>query len=147
MEYKLYSITGEHNKMNFNIQQQRGLSGTTWLFLLIIFGLFLTVFFKLFPLYMDNVAVANALEKLQESQNLSQKMDNQIRQEFLNYLSESNKKGLTAIFDNESIKDYFLINRNTEKGTVSLKLNYERTKPFMFNIFFLVKFQHKIEAA
>jgi Domain of unknown function (DUF4845) len=133
--------------MNLNIQQQRGLSSTTWLFLIIIFGLFLTVFFKLFPLYMDNVAVANALEKLQEGQNIAQKMDNQIRQEFLTYLSESNKKGLTAIFNDESLKEYFLINRNPEKGTVDLKLTYERTKPFMFNIFFLVKFQHKIEAS
>lgn len=133
--------------MNFNIQQQRGLSGTSWLILLFIFGLFLTVFFKLFPLYMDNVAVANALEKLQEGQNIAQKVDNQIRQEFLTYLSESNKKGLTAIFNDESLKEYFLINRNPEKGTVDLKLTYERTKPFMFNIFFLVKFQHKIEAS
>lgn len=133
--------------MNFNIQQQRGLSGTTWLFLLIIFGLFLTVFFKLFPLYMDDIAVANALDKLKESQNIAQKVDNQIRQEFLAYLSESNKKGLTTIFNEESLKEYFLINRNTEKGTVDLKLTYERTKPFMFNIFFLVKFKHKIEAA
>ncbi len=133
--------------MNLNIQQQRGLSSTTWLFLIIIFGLFLTVFFKLFPLYMDNVAVANALEKLQEGQNIAQKVDNQIRQEFLTYLSESNKKGLTAIFNDESLKEYFLINRNPDKGTVDLKLTYERTKPFMFNIFFLVKFQHKIEAS
>ena len=132
--------------MNFNIQQQRGLSGTTWLFLLIIFCLFLTVFFKLFPLYMDDIAVANALDRVKESQNIAQKVDNQIRQEFLTYLSESNKKGLTTIFNEESLKDYFLINRNTEKGTVDLKLTYERTKPFMFNIFFLVKFKHKIEA-
>ncbi|BAP56792.1 hypothetical protein THII_2495 [Thioploca ingrica] len=133
--------------MNFNIQQQRGLSGTTWLSLLIIFGLFLTVFFKLFPLYMDDVAVANALDKLKEGQNVAQKVDNQIRQEFLSYLSDSNKKGLTAIFNDESLKESFLINRNPDKGTVNLKLTYERTKPFMFNIFFLVKFQHKIEAS
>lgn len=135
--------------MNFNIQPQRerGLSGTSWLILLFVFGLFLTVFFKLFPLYMDDIAVANALDKVRESQNVAQKMDNQIRQEFLSYLSESNKKGLTTLFDEKSLKDYFLINRNPEKGTVDLKLNYERTKPFMFNIFFLVKFQHKIEAS
>jgi hypothetical protein len=133
--------------MNLNIQQQRGLSSTTWLFLIIIFGLFLTVFFKLFPLYMDNVAVANALDKVRESQNVAQKMDSQIRQEFLSYLSESNKKGLTTIFTDDSLKEYFLINRNPDKGTVDLKLTYERTKPFMFNIFFLVKFQHKIEAS
>lgn len=133
--------------MNSNIQPQRGLSGTSWLILLFIFGLFLTVFFKLFPLYMDNIAVANALGKLKESQNMAQKMDSQIRQEFLSYLSESNKKGLTALFNDENLKEYFLINRNTEKGTVNLNLTYERTKPFMFNVFFLVKFQHKIEAS
>ena len=131
--------------MNF-IQQQRGLSGTSWLFLIIIFISLLTVFFKLFPLYMDNRAVSNALEKLKEDQNITQKMDNQIRQDFLNYLSESNKQGLSAIFDKDSIKDYFLINRNPERGTVEIKLTYERSKPFMFNIFFLVKFQHKITA-
>ena len=131
--------------MNF-IQQQRGLSGTSWLFLIIIFISLLTVFFKLFPLYMDNKAVSNALEKLKEDQSITQKMDNQIRQDFLNYLSESNKQGLSAIFDKDSIKDYFLINRNPERGTVEIKLTYERSKPFMFNIFFLVKFQHKITA-
>ena len=131
--------------MNF-IQQQRGLSGTSWLFLIIIFISLLTVFFKLFPLYMDNRAVSNALEKLREDQSITQKMDNQIRQEFLRYLSESNKKGLSTIFDKDSIKDYFLINRNPDQGTVEIKLAYERSKPFMFNIFFLVKFQHKITA-
>jgi hypothetical protein len=131
--------------MNF-IRQQRGLSGTSWLFLIIIFVSLLTVFFKLFPLYMDNRAVTNALEKLQEDQNITQKMDNQIRQEFLGYLSESNKKGLSAIFDRDSIKEYFLINRNPEQGTVEIKLSYERSKPFMFNVFFLIKFQHQITA-
>jgi hypothetical protein len=131
--------------MNF-IQQQRGLSGTSWLFLIIIFISLLTVFFKLFPLYMDNRAVSNALEKLKEDQSITQKMDNQIQQDFLSYLSESNKQGLSAIFDKDSIKDYFLINRNPERGTVEIKLTYERSKPFMFNIFFLVKFQHKITA-
>ena len=131
--------------MNF-IQQQRGLSGTSWLFLIVIFISLLTVFFKLFPLYMDNRAVANALEKLREDQNITQKMDSQIRQEFLSYLGESNKKGLSAIFDRDSIKEYFLINRNPEQGTVEIKLTYERSKSFMFNIFFLVKFQHKITA-
>ena len=131
--------------MNF-IRQQRGLSGTSWLFLIIIFVSLLTVFFKLFPLYMDNVAVKNALEKLREDQTITQKMDNQIRQEFLNYLSESNKKGLSTIFDNESLKEYLLINRNPDKGTVEIKLTYERSKPFISNVFFLVKFQHKITA-
>ena len=121
------------------IQQQRGLSGTTWLFLIIIFVL-------LFPLYMDNAAVTNALEKLREDQNINQKMDNQIRQDFLTYLSESNKKGLSTIFDKDNLKEYFLIDRNPEKGTVEIRLTYERSNPFMFNIFFLVKFQHKITA-
>lgn len=136
---------GENSRMNF-IQQQRGLSATSWLILIIFFGMFLTVFFKLFPLYMDNVAVTNALEKLQEDQNITQKMDSQIRQEFLTYLSDSNKKGLAAIFNKESLKEYFLIRRNQEEGTVEIKLTYERSKSFMFNIFFLVKFQHKITA-
>jgi hypothetical protein len=129
--------------MNF-IQQQRGLSATSWLFLIIIFGLFLTVFFKLFPLYMDNVAVTNALEKLQEDQNITQKMDSQIRHDFLTYLSDSNKKGLSKIFNKETLKEFFIIRRNQEEGSVEIKLTYERSKSFMFNIFFLVKFQHKI---
>jgi len=73
--------------MNINKHQQRGMSGTTIMFLIVILIVVLIVFFKLFPLYMDNWKVVDALESISENDNVFLKTNRQIQSLFLKQLS------------------------------------------------------------
>lgn len=128
--------------MNFNKYQQRGMSGTTIMFLIVILIFVLIVFFKLFPIYMENMTVANALEKLKEEQNIVQKTDSDIRRMFMRYLSDKDVKP----FDPEDVKQHVTIDRITEEGIVEITVEYQRVKSLMGNVSFLVEFKNTVEA-
>jgi hypothetical protein len=125
-----------------SLSRQRGISGTTLLFLIILGILALVVFFKLLPLYMENMTVSNALAKLQEDPKITQKMDHEIRREFLNILSEKDVESFTA----EDVKQQLTIYRLSDVSKVEITLKYQRTKPLMFNVSFLVNFENSVEA-
>ena len=125
-----------------NKYRQRGMSGLAILFLIIILIFTLVVFFKLFPLYMDNMTVSNALEELQEEGNITQKMDTEIQRMFLGYLSDKN----IDLFDSDSIKQVMTIDHRSDEGIVEITVKYQRTKPLMGNISFLVDFENRVEA-
>jgi flagellar basal body-associated protein FliL len=125
-----------------NKHRQRGMSGLAIIFLIIILIFTLVVFFKLFPLYMENMTLSSALEKLQEDENITQKMDSEIRRAFLGYLSDKD----IELFDNESIKQQMTINRRSGEGIVEITVKYQRTKPLMGNVSFLVDFENRVEA-
>lgn len=128
--------------MNINKHQQRGVAATTFMFLIVILVFLLWIFFKLFPLYMENWKVVSALEEIQEEQNITQKMDGDIRRLFLEYLSDKD----VELFDNENIKQHLSIYRMTEEKTVEITVEYEKIEPLMGNISFLIKFENRIEA-
>ncbi len=128
--------------MNINKAQQRGMATTTLMFLIVILVFILWIFFKLFPLYMENWKVVSALENFQEEQNITQKMDGDIRRLFLDYLSDKD----VELFDKENIKQHLTIYRMTEEKKVEITVEYEKTEPLMGNISFLLKFENRIEA-
>jgi len=128
--------------MNINKAQQRGMATTTLMFLIVILVFILWIFFKLFPLYMENWKVVSALEELQEEQNITQKMDGDIRRLFLDYLSDKD----VELFDKENIKQHLTIYRMTEEKKVEITVEYEKIEPLMGNISFLLKFENRIEA-
>jgi hypothetical protein len=123
-------------------QHQRGMAGTTLMFVIVILVFSLWIFFKLFPVYMENWKVGSALENLQEEQNITQKMDGDIRRLFLEYLSDKD----VELFDNENIKQHVTIYRMTEEKKVEITVEYEKIEPLMGNISFLLKFENRIEA-
>lgn len=125
--------------MNINKHQQRGLSGMTIMFLLIILIVILVVFFKLFPLYMDDWKVADVLEKIKEQDNVTQKNDNEIRSLFLQY---SSGKDLD-LFDKDNVKQHVDIQRDDDE--IEMIVKYQRIKPLMGKISFLVEFEQRIE--
>jgi len=123
--------------MNINKFQQRGMSGTaiaTTLFIL-VFGL--TIFFKLFPLYMDNMTVTNALEKLIEHPKLAQKPNRDIQRIFLSYVYDKEVRP----FGETPIEKILTVKRNTDAGTVEATVKYNREVKFQGNLYFLVKFE------
>ena len=91
---------------------------------------------------MENWKVASALEEFQEEQNITLKMDGDIRRLFLDYLSDKD----VELFDNENIKQHLSIYRMTEEKKVEITVEYEKTEPLMGNISFLLKFENRIEA-
>lgn len=125
-----------------NIKQQRG-SGSSFFLLAVIIIFSLWFFFKLFPMYMENWNVSSALEQITEEKDVVNKMDGEIRQMLLNFLSEKNIK----LFDKENVKQYVTIERLTEKGIVEITVEYEQTKSLIGNISFLVKFKNTVAAS
>jgi hypothetical protein len=120
--------------------QQRGMSGVSLMFLLIILVIGLIMFFKLFPLYMDNWKVVDALEQLKGEENIIQKMDNEIRTLFLQKLNTKDVK----LFNNDDVKQVLTITHRSDQNEIDLVLEYQRTTKFMSNISFLVDFKEQI---
>lgn len=91
---------------------------------------------------MENWTVVSALENLKEEQNITQKMDGEIRKMFLGYLSDKDVK----LFSNENIKQHLTIDRITEDGIVEITVEYQRTESLIGNVSFLVDFKNRVEA-
>jgi hypothetical protein len=127
------------NSNKINKYQQQGLSGMAILFLLIILIFGLIIFFKLFPVYMDNMKVVDAMEQLGEDPKIADKMDNQIRDLLLSKFSNKD----LGLFSRDELKEKLIITRDS--GQVNLTLNYERITPFMSNVSFLVKFENEVQ--
>jgi len=127
------------NSSKINKYQQQGLSGMAILFLLIILILSVVVFFKLFPIYMDNMKVVDAMEQLGDEPKIAEKMDKQIR----DLLSRNFSNKDLGLFSGDELKELLIITR--DDGQVNLTLNYERITPFMSNVSFLVKFENEVQ--
>ncbi|HHB92126.1 MAG TPA: DUF4845 domain-containing protein [Thioploca sp.] len=125
-------------KIFMNINQQRG-SGSSFLLLSIIIISSLVFFFKLFPIYMENWNVSSALEKVAEEQNVTQKVDREIYQLFLSFLSKKDVK----LFNRDNIKQFVNIERRGQ--SIEITVEYEQTKPLMANVSFLVQFKNTVE--
>jgi len=127
--------------MNINKHQQRGMSFSSIAFIIFILIFVLWIFFQLFPIYVENWKIADALEKIKEQQKVDQRTEREIQQIFLTHLSEKKVEG----FDNENIKQHLSIIRSGE-GTVEITMKYQRTEPLMGNVSFLLDFENDIEA-
>ena len=121
-----------------NINRQRG-SGSSFLLLAIIIVFSLWFFFKLFPIYMENWNVSSALEKVAEEQNVTQKVDREIHQLFLSFLSKKDIK----LFNRENVKQFVNIERIGQ--SIEITVEYEQVKPLMGNVLFLVQFKNTVE--
>ncbi len=128
--------------MNINKHQQRGMSFSSIAFIIFILIFSLWIFFQLFPIYVENWKIVDALEKIKEQQKVDQRTDHEIRQIFLTLLSEKKVEG----FDNENLKQHLTVIRRSDEGIVEITLKYQRTEPLTGNISFLLDFENYIEA-
>jgi hypothetical protein len=128
--------------MNINKHQQRGMSFSSIAFIIFILIFSLWIFFQLFPIYVENWKIVDALEKIKEQQKVDQRTDHEIRQIFLTILSEKKVEG----FDNENLKQHLTVVRRSDEGIVEITLKYQRTEPLTGNISFLLDFENYIEA-
>ncbi len=127
--------------MNINKHQQRGMGGMTIMFLIVILIFALIVFFKLFPVYMDNWKVVNALENIAEDQKVFNKTDRDIQGIILGELS---KKDI-ELFETQNIKEHVTSERISDEELVEITMAYQQEKQFLGNVFFLVKFENSVK--
>ncbi len=130
--------------MNINKHQQQGMSGMALMLLIVMLIFALIVFFKLFPVYMENLKVGNVLESISEDHKVFQKTDREIQRIILGRLSEEDIDPDEIGLSKENIKDNLTIDRISDEKLVEVTLTYQRVKPLMGNVSFLVHFENSV---
>ena len=118
--------------------RQRGMTiwGLTFVLAVLAFVLFL--FFKLFPPYMNDFKVRNALDSTAQDQNIASMTKRQIREAFYKQ------------FDIDDIKHVNLgenVTIESRGRTKVIRISYEVVVPMVFNISALLEFDHAREVS
>ena len=118
--------------------RQRGMTIWGWTFVLAVLAFVLFLLFKLFPPYMNDFKVRNALDSTARDQNIASMTKRDIREAFY-------KK-----FDIDDIKHVNLTENVTIESrgrTKVIRISYEVVVPMVFNISALLEFDHAREVS
>lgn len=115
---------------------QQGMSMLAILLLVGVVGFFLTVLFKVGPLYMDNYFISAAMDDL-KSVDLHNMTKSDIHSRLSNSFSVNNVRGV----DMKKVK----VTKNKSNTTVDL--DYDKQVNFMGNVDVVVKFKNHIDSA
>lgn len=118
--------------------QQRGMGLITGSIALFAFLFIVIVFLKLFPLYMDNMIVESALQKVKETPNVVMQTDSQIYRIFMSTLDQEN----VDVFEESQAKEHIDIIRDDEGMEITVK--YQKIVPLIANVSFLLDFENII---
>lgn len=115
---------------------QHGMSSLSMLVLLAVVGFFLTVLFKIGPLYLDNYFVAASIKSL-KNEKTHQISDVQIR------------RILDKLFTINGVRDITAreVKVDRQKTHTIVSMAYEKRVPFMGNIDVVVKFNNVYDTA
>ncbi|MEN8215396.1 MAG: DUF4845 domain-containing protein [Pseudomonadota bacterium] len=124
--------------MNINKNQQRG--GVTMLVFSVVILLFaVMIIIKVIPVYMDNQAIAGALDKVHEELNEEEAVrDKKIRSVFLNALVPQNVDVINVRNYDEVVEV-----QRTDEG-FEMTVTYPRIVPLIGNASLLFDFEHSI---
>lgn len=120
------------------LQFQRGFTFLEITMYLLLFGLLATFVLKLGPKYMDDRAIARAIDSVHEQiskQDIYEVTNGDIR-------SRLSKFFQVNMLDSEILKQ---IEVERSSGKVLLKLNYETRNSFIGNIDIVAKFNHEVD--
>ena|SRR5688572_11203381 len=122
-----------------NKNKQAGMNSLLLLFILASFGFFLTCFFKVGPLYLDNRFIVSALKDLAEQHpdDLAELSKATIRQELSKFYTINNVRGEAA----KALE----VDRRQEKTIITVA--YETRVPFIANIDVVVKFNNVLDSS
>jgi len=120
----------------YNKQKQRGMGLITGFFAVVAFLFIVMVFLKLFPIYMDNMIVDNALKKVKNTPNVVMYSDRDIQKSFFSTLSQENAE----VFTQSELPEHVFIARYDEGIEVTVK--YQKIVPLVANVSFLMKFEN-----
>jgi len=125
--------------MKVNKHQQRG-SIMMLVFSVVILLFFVALFIKVIPVYMDNMAIASALDKVHEELSEQEAVrDKTIRKVFLNALIPQN----VDVINGRNYEDVVSVQRTD--GGFEMTLTYERIVPLLGNASLLFEFEQSIE--
>lgn len=114
-------------------KKQHGIALTGWLVIILLFGCFLTIFFKILPIYVENYEIKTAFNKVVNNTEVKQQIPEQIRETFGKYL------GINSV--NSVTPDKLIIQEKDNKRSISL--NYEVRKHLVANIDLVVFFGYE----
>lgn len=115
--------------------RQKGLSAVGWLLVATIFGFLLLTFFRIFPMYYDNLKVQTALEGLAEDSEI----DFNSKRAVWNALSKSLRvQGVKNLNQNH------LILTKLKSGEINVRLKYEVRSNYFANVFIGASFDESI---
>ncbi len=112
---------------------QKGMALMGWLIVLALLGFSLTVFFKLFPVYLEDYGVKQAFEKTVSDPDISNQLPDQVREHFSKYLVTNFIKVVTP--------EKLMITPKDNKKNI--QLDYEVRKHFIGNIDFVISFHYQ----
>ena len=114
---------------------QKGMSMLSMLVVVILVASGLLLAIKIAPMYIDDLAIAKALESLQTERDLYRTPKTTIRR----MLSRKFDADYTRNLKNDEIT----ITKN--KGNIVIAINYEARVPVIYNLDVVAKFNHRLE--
>lgn len=115
--------------------RQKGLTAVGWLLVATIFGFLLLTFFRVFPMYYDNMKVQSALEGLAEDSEI----DFNSKRAVWNALAKR-----LRIQGVKNLNQNHLIVTKTKSGEINLRIRYEVRAPYIANLFIGASFDESI---
>ncbi len=118
------------------INSQKGMTTTSAILTLFVFGFFLTIAFRLGPHYLDNRIIQSAIDQVGQS-DINGKSNSQIRRKIADFFTINNIRDVDV--------RKVVIDRK-DSGT-QIGLDYEKRIEMFGNIDVVLKFSNKYEAA
>jgi len=118
------------------IKHQKGASGLSILFTIVVIVFFGATGLKLTPVYLDNYTIKGALDALDEQPGITKMSRSKIKSVLMKQLQVNNVHNVK----NEDI----VVNK--EKGRLTVNIDYEVRMKLVQNIDLLVSFENQFEA-
>ncbi|RMD71218.1 MAG: DUF4845 domain-containing protein [Gammaproteobacteria bacterium] len=117
------------------LKRQEGMTLIGWVIVLAIIGFFTLLAIRLVPLYLEYYSVRGVLHSLEEEPLITKKSKRQI-------LDLIDRRLFVNGVQNASVRDFQV---EKKKGVLKVQLNYQVERPFIGNVYLLVKFHDAIE--
>jgi len=118
--------------------KQRGMSSSNLIALIALLGFFLTLFFKMGPVYLSNMNVRSAMKSMvQGNDDLGSMTKSEIYSEFSNYFLINNIR-------DKNIKDIQVVK---QKDRTLINDEYEVRVPLFLNIDVVMSFRNQIDTS
>ncbi|MDH5395728.1 MAG: DUF4845 domain-containing protein [Gammaproteobacteria bacterium] len=115
--------------------KQKGLTGVSIMFLLIIIAFVALTFLKIMPVYFDSFKVGDVVKSLKDERGLGEKPNSEITNMIL--------KRLDVNMVSDVSKDNVFIEK--VKGSVLIDVEYEVRKPMFGNLDVIISFKKSVE--
>ena len=115
--------------------RQKGLSAVGWLIIAAIFGFLLITFFRVFPMFYDNLKVQTAMEGLVEDDTVDFASKKDV------WAALTKRLYVQGVKD---IKQNHLILTKTKDGKINIRVKYEVRTDYVGNMFIGASFDESI---